>query len=91
VLETCGDEVQETCGLSTESGRKVSTFAIPQGHRVLVATISLVAEDTLKLVRAHVAAQTFVLLTESGTCVEDNEVRFDSVFAVFSSEVMKGG
>jgi hypothetical protein len=87
VLETCEHEVQEGCGLSIESGRKVSTFAIPQGHRVLVATISLVAEETLKLERA----QTFVLLNESGTCVEDNEVRFDSVFAVFSSEVMKGG
>jgi hypothetical protein len=89
VLETCDltNEVQEGCDLSIESGRKVSTFAIPQGLRVLVATISLVAEESLKLVRA----QTFVLLTESGTCVEDNEVRFDRVIAVFSSEVIKGG
>jgi hypothetical protein len=53
VLETCDltNEVQEGCDLSTESGRKVSTFAIPQGIRVLVATISLVAEEDLKLAR----------------------------------------
>ena len=78
---TCGDEAQEACDLSIESGRQVSTFAIPQGHRGFVATISLVAEDVLKLVRA----QSFVLLSKSGTCVEDSEVKCNGIGAVLSS------
>jgi hypothetical protein len=60
------DEAQEACDLSIESGRKVSTFAIPQGHRVLVAPISLVAEGVLKpvLVRAQTCVVRSVLLNE---------------------------